>query len=474
MIDEATVTRIAAQTNIPPAILYALTQAPGQALDTADSLTQTATHLAQLFTKDGSWEAALSDMIAGDPGAYQSPTSSVGGQVSYIMGIAGARPTYGMAGYVPSNPAQFTAGSRAFGTSITGMSQYGGVVTSGHASQWYASANGARINAYQASAGRAPESAQAPFTFESMPFPNADLNTMSEDFGDRSGPGGYAEQGNDYALPHGTPLTAAISGTVKVVVPSDPHSNTGLTVYIVRPDGSKMYYGHLAGNPSDLPVKDGQFVEAGQPIGAVGGDPSKDPYPGNSTGSHTEIGVYDSRGVLYDPRPMLEAAQPLGQRRANDPSPQESQQQQPQADPATVAQFATRLQAMNVEPEQFIRDFPGVSKIRRRLMGEATTLDEYSRYAGMDIGTTTKAVRSEPHPVYPEYTVGQLHDTYMASQLAAAQYGGRPTTLFEASRLTAAGAQYNDLVRHFGYQNSSTSVQDSSGRVRRPQGETSE
>ncbi len=460
MIGTADIQAVAAQTNIPPPILFALSQYPGLPVADTAALTTEAQQLQSLFRQTGTWEGALSGLVSGDPSAYTSPTSATGGQVAYIMGIAGVRPTYGMNGWSPSNPSEFTAASRAFGKSMGTMAQQGGVVTAGHQQSWYSAADTARQGSYAVTAGRAASGATAPFSFESMPFPASGLGSMSESFGDRSGPGGYPEQGNDYGLAHGSPLNAAISGTIKVVQPSNPHSNTGLTVYIVRPDGSKMYYGHLAGTAAQLPVKDGQHVSAGEPIGNVGGVPGLDPFPGNSTGAHVEIGVYDARGVLYDPRPMLQA-------QAQAPQHATTQRQETSAgstgnmgadaksgygatpDPAKVGQFANRLMAMNVTPEQFTTNFGQLASLRRRLTGQPTTLDHYAPYAGMDAATAAQAIRAEPHPVYPEYTVGQMHDTGMAAGLMAQHYGQRQTSAFEVSRLVAGGAQLGDLIKHY-------------------------
>lgn len=305
MIDTSVMVATAGKYNIPPPILFGLvTMGVGadQKIETPLDLERYALALSTIFQRTGDWQSALGQLIGGTPDSASSPTSTVGAQVNAILGVAGARPTWGMDAFIPADIASFTAMSRAFGTSMTGLSQLGGVVTPANVQAWYRSASDARgrsDGSFMTATGRSM--GPAPFGFDKAPFDPKYLDAETESFGDTSGPGGYAEQGNDYGLPHGTALSAPISGKVKVVRPSDPYSGTGLTVYIVRPDGSRVYIGHMG----TTTLQDGQMVGAGDPIGTSGGVPGVDEYPGNSTGAHVEIGMYDSRGNLYDPRQVL-------------------------------------------------------------------------------------------------------------------------------------------------------------------------
>jgi hypothetical protein len=116
-------------------------------------------------------------------------------------------------------------------------------------------------------------------------------------------PAAYAQfgmkghNGIDYALPTGTPVVAAISGTVQVL--SDP---PGFGNYVTVTNGQyKTIYAHL----QRATVNSGQQVTAGQQIGISDNT-------GNSTGPHLHFGVkpinVDNNNGFFgaiDPQPIL-------------------------------------------------------------------------------------------------------------------------------------------------------------------------
>lgn len=454
-LDQASIARIAAQYNMPPSVLFGLSQV--QAVDNVADLETQAQALAQAFSTTGSWEAAVSTVVAGDPAAYQSPTSPVGGTVNAIMGIAAARPTWGLgSGWRPASTSLFNRAAGAFSKTISSLSSLGGVVTPDHAKQWNAAAGQVRqaaqapTGSFAATSGRS--TGAAPFQFEAMPFDAKYLGAMTEDFGDRSGPGGYAEQGNDYGLPHGTAVKAPISGAVRVVRPANPNSGTGLTIYIRRQDGTMAYLGHLG--TTDL--KDGDQVQADQQIATSGGVPGLDQYPGNSTGAHIEIGIIGADGTLYDPRPVLESAAklPQGGTAAQVPTTAPRGQQgrpQPITDPKAVAGFAQTLKGIGVTPEEFSRGYPTVALTRRRLLGLNTSLDDYAPHAGQTPDQVLASVRATPHPRYPEHTVGALFDMQQTASLHAEQALGVGTQplLRDVARFVSAGFGKADVARYY-------------------------
>lgn len=471
-VDQSTVAQIAAQANIPPSVLFGVTQLSGfgSKVDDATQLQQVAQQLTDAFAKNGSWEAALAELISGDPSAAQSPTSPVGGMVAQVMGIAAARPTWGVTGaWQPASQAAFKQRALAFGKSIQTLSQLGGVVTPDHTKQWYQTAATVRrgpgaSGSYAQTSGRG--TGPSPLQFAAAPF-DAKFNTaVTEEFGDTSGPGGYAEQGNDFGLPHGTAVNAPVTGTVKVVRPANPNSGTGLTLYIQTPDvrgpdgkmakGPQVYIGHLG----DTGLQDGQQVQAGQPVGTSGGVPGVDQYPGNSTGAHVEIGIIGADGKLYDPGPAVRAAAQQGgsgaprtggqvSSPAAAPQGRDVGHQQSTPSPQAVANFAQQAKSMGLTPEHFMQLYPHLSATRRRLLGLNTDLSDVAPHVGQTPDQVVAAVRATPHPVYPELTAGQVMDSLNTASLWSFQYTQKPPSLAEAARMASAGMKHQDIATYY-------------------------
>ena len=123
------------------------------------------------------------------------------------------------------------------------------------------------------------------------------VGRFSSRFGIRIDPIEHTRKGHnglDIAAPTGTPVVAALGGTVERAGPAGTYGNL---VVVRHPDGSETRYAHL----SAISVKSGQRVEAGAPLGAVG-------TTGRSTGPHLHFEVRrDGRPV--DPWPLLTAAE---------------------------------------------------------------------------------------------------------------------------------------------------------------------
>lgn len=107
--------------------------------------------------------------------------------------------------------------------------------------------------------------------------------TCTSGFGYR---GREFHKGLDIGAPIGTPILAANAGTV---ISSGPASGYGLWVRIQHRDGIVTIYGH---NDHNL-VREGQSVQAGQPIAAVGNR-------GASTGAHLHLQI-EANGQAVDP-----------------------------------------------------------------------------------------------------------------------------------------------------------------------------
>jgi len=126
------------------------------------------------------------------------------------------------------------------------------------------------------------------------------VGRFSSRFGQRLDPIDHVPKGHnglDIAAREGTPVVAALDGTVKRAGPAGTYGNL---VVIEHPDGSETRYAHL----STISVKPGQHLVAGQPLGAVG-------TTGRSTGPHLHFEVRrDGRPV--DPWPLLSDAENAG------------------------------------------------------------------------------------------------------------------------------------------------------------------
>ncbi len=121
-----------------------------------------------------------------------------------------------------------------------------------------------------------------------------DFGTFVNTFG-----GGRGHQGQDVLAECGTPLVAALGGTVQM---NKFQANAGHYVVIQAADGTSQAYMHLR-EPS--PLQKGEPVLAGQPIGVVG-------QTGRASACHlhfefwTAPGWYEG-GEPIDPLPLLKA-----------------------------------------------------------------------------------------------------------------------------------------------------------------------
>ncbi len=111
--------------------------------------------------------------------------------------------------------------------------------------------------------------------------------TITSRFGSISRVRSGAHTGLDIATKTGTPIAAAASGTVTY---SGYQGSLGYLIKISHGNGIETYYGHC----SKLYAKEGQYVNQGEIIAAVGST-------GNSTGPHLHLEVRVN-GVAYNPQ----------------------------------------------------------------------------------------------------------------------------------------------------------------------------
>lgn len=115
----------------------------------------------------------------------------------------------------------------------------------------------------------------------SWPVPTATDQYMSSGYGERMNPFGTGRRefhhGIDIACKHGTPVMAALSGTVTEVGNGGGYGNY---VRLEHPNGVTTTYGHL----SSIQVPEGKYIRTGQLIGTVGST-------GRSTGPHLDFSL---------------------------------------------------------------------------------------------------------------------------------------------------------------------------------------
>ncbi|MEU2611626.1 M23 family metallopeptidase [Micromonospora sp. NPDC007271] len=102
---------------------------------------------------------------------------------------------------------------------------------------------------------------------------------------------GKLHSGIDLVAPEGTPYVAIHDGTV---TKAGWFGGYGYTVIVEHPDGSEAIYGHS----SEVNVKQGQQVKAGDQLGLVGNT-------GHSYGAHLHLEIH-VKGQPLDPVPWLE------------------------------------------------------------------------------------------------------------------------------------------------------------------------
>jgi murein DD-endopeptidase MepM/ murein hydrolase activator NlpD len=152
--------------------------------------------------------------------------------------------------------------------------------------------------------GSSAQTQETPHTALAMPVQGPSVDGLprlvmpvagraSSGYGERFDPIQHKEikhPGFDLAAPTGTTVDAAAAGTVTHAGPAGTYGNL---IVIKHANGVETRYAHL----SSTSVKEGQQVQAGQPIGAVG-------TTGYSTGPHLHFEVRKD-GQTVDPEPLL-------------------------------------------------------------------------------------------------------------------------------------------------------------------------
>ena len=481
---DSDVAQVAAQYSLPPAVLMGLVAQeggnPGMGLPAATlsaynlsaaelntdpllALSIAARTLAQSFATTGSWESALSLSLTGDAQAWQSATSSVGGQVLGILGQAAINPSFGMSGYTPIDAGAFTRTSAAFATHLEGLVGMGGIVspqavsgyrqsvqqvTSVASGPWTTPQVGTRgswnstVVAGLQAAGRNNDQSYSPgqctyYAARSLGYIPGGLGNAA-DWAHNAAERGMSV--NDKAAVG----TAVVYGANAGGAGADGHV---AVVQAVNPDGTFVV--------SEMNV-DGQWV-ADQRTSTMDGVIGFIHPPSGTNMPQAVPGLFHTVQTTAKPddgstaRPTTHASP--GEARTEDSAPAGQpqapgqQQQKPEhPDPAAVGEFAAQLQQHGIDPQAFAEHFGTLAERRRQLLQAQRT--DVSDYAALQqalglaapgqpvtAAAITAHVRDQPHPTYPNITVGNFYDTHNRAALYSMQHTQSMPSDAETARL---------------------------------------
>ncbi|MFL6857907.1 MAG: M23 family metallopeptidase [Allosphingosinicella sp.] len=153
----------------------------------------------------------------------------------------------------------------------------------------------------------APEAPRAPLAIAPSGLAIPVAGIKAEQLGDtftQARSGGRVHDAIDIMAPRGTPVVAAMPGTVEKLFFSN--GGGGITAYVRSPDGLyTYYYAHLEAYAPGL--REGQAVRQGDPIGRVGSTGNANPE-----GPHLHFAIHRMapgekwyQGTAINPYPLL-------------------------------------------------------------------------------------------------------------------------------------------------------------------------
>jgi hypothetical protein len=406
---DAEIASIASEYSIPPAILMGVVKSQGYSptfsmptatlgaysLSTTDvqgnpllALTVAARTIAQAFAQTGSWEQALSTYLTGDPNAANSPTSSVGGQVADILGNAAVNPSFGMGGYTPQSPTAFQSSAQGFTTYLTGQIAQGGVVTQQSVSGWHQAATQAWTggSSFKPSANM-EQVAEDILTAAKLPVTDANVAVITTMAKGENMPGGVFNWLASTTPEPGSGAFNTLTGGGHVQEYTSYSEGIAASAQTI-----------LNGNYKSMV----RLMQQGADLKTIASDPGVQQNLRTWQGGSSE----DVNNLRRENNvPGKEPAQP----KPGDTPP----------DPAKVGEFAAQLQGAGIDPDVFSEHFAELAAQRRRLLGSKRT--DVSDYASMqqalaavgrvvDQAGIMDHLRSQPHPTYPNVTVGAFQD----------------------------------------------------------------
>lgn len=113
-----------------------------------------------------------------------------------------------------------------------------------------------------------------------------------------------------------------------------------------------------------------------------------------------------------------------------------------------VAEFQAQAAGLGIDPDHFNQNFGFASSLNRKMAGKPLTLDEFAPMGMMNQQQIMVQVQSQPHPVYPNLTLGQYHAAYDTAVLHSWRVGRFPLPS-EAARFAAAGMDNKAVGQHY-------------------------
>jgi surface antigen len=462
-VDQSVLAQAAASAGIPPAILYAVGQQMtgfsetalnggvsnnqigvfGISPDTARSLgyqpgqlsgdlalqAQVAAQmLAQSFTQYGNWNMALSAYLTGDPQAGASPTSSVGGQINGILGVAGSRSTYGT-GQMGSNVNYdvYLPASQSFADSITHMASLGGVVTNAHADAYNQTTDAMLGGSAGFGNAKVSQALQASAKNNGKNYALGQCTYyVARSLGYIPGDLGNADQWASKAAEQGM----QVGQTPKV----------GDAVVYGAGGSYSPAYGHVAVVTAVLP--NGQFQVSEMNVDGVGVADTRTSSMSDVIGFINPPAGTNMATAAPGIKSAVRASvgQPPQPKPAAATTPAREQEQNTEPTPSQISAFAQRAQSLGLTPADIQRVMPQVAPLRRMLLEKGTDLADLVPHLQSTPEQILGSIRGEPHPLAPQLTAGQMVDAFQLASLHAPATVGRMPYAVEASRF--ASAQY--------------------------------
>jgi hypothetical protein len=466
----ADLTAIAQSYSLPPAILQGIIAGaagqPGLGLPTATlsafglsatdlksnpllAMEVAARVLFQAFSRYGSWESALSDYLTGDPTAYQSPTSPVGGQVYSILGAAAANPTFGMQGYQPANGVSFAMASDGFLRELQQMEQMGGAVSAQTVRSYSTTAATYAVSAF------------------SIPYrPNPQLGQYMVDVLDAINQ--VRQQKNQPQIP----VTAANVAVLQTMArgegmpgwTNNPLASTQGQGGTFNSVGVKEYGSYQQGVAMTADTLMNGYYDGllgamakGQDLATMARDPSvQSALRTWQGGSNEDVNLLLGAGNVAA-TPVGGAGTPSTAAPAT-PPPTQPAQPQKTPDPAAVGSFAAQLQAAGINPQTFAEYFPVLAQERRRLLGsKSTTVSDFvGMYQALEAQGTavsndaiTGYLSAQPHPQYPSITTGAFQKTLAQATLHSMLHTNQVPTSSEVAQMAQGDWGYREMSDYY-------------------------
>lgn len=463
-----TVSQVASQFSIPPAILQAvLRQADYGPGDTtagmsAETLTAlgvdpsmqgdpmiiaetAAARLSQQFNAYGDWQRAISAYLTGSPTDASSPTSPIPGLVWSILGSASSNPTFGMDGYQPVNATLFGAGADGFTKILQDVNSAGGVVTEDHITNWHEAsqmATGAFGNPAitQGLQAAAKNNAQGYTAGQCAWYAARSLGYIPGNLGNAVDWAHRAAQ--DGMTVNSTPKV----GAAVVYGAAGQYDHTYGHVAVVTGVNADGTFVVSEMNVDGAFVADTRTSSMADVIGFI------QPPPGTDM-SKAVPGLKQAVAATAKPAPQGQQAQ--GKQGVTG-LPDAPKPQGPA--PGEVQKFAELLQGAGIDPNDFAQNFPHMAAARRRLMQLNSDPGDYAQAVadlqahGLPVtqANLSNYVSNQPHPVYPDITVGAFAAAHSLATLHSIPAVGRTPYPAEVARLAASGANWSQTQGFYG------------------------